>query len=462
MGELITLDRLVAVTGGFLQGKVPSFSIAVDLIVTDSRRAQPGSVFFALRGDRFDGHDFVRDAVAKGAKLAVVSKRHCLKLSGMPLLIVDEPLRAYQSVAAYWRRCQPAEVIGITGSVGKTSAKELVASVLSRRFYVLANEGSLNNEIGLPATLLRLRSHHQWAVLEMGGAFRMGEIAELADICLPRLGIVTNVSVVHLERMKTIENIARNKSELVEALPPDGLAVLNADDPLVTPMAARSKAPVVTYGMARTAQYRVVGAESLGLRGTRVSVEGPCLRIKDVVMPHLGVHVGYHAALAVAVAHRLGLSADEIVEGLMDPSTVVRARVIPIAGFTVIDDSYNSSPLSALSALEVLRKVPGRHIAVLGDMLELGSYEERGHREVGEAAARCVDVLIAVGPRSRVTAAAAQAAGDLEVHVVEGVEQAFDLLAKVLQPGDTVLVKGSHAVGLSAVVDRLLSERGTQ
>ncbi len=457
----IPLAVVAAVTGGRLTANVDRRPVSVDLIVTDSRRAGPGAVFFALRGERFDGHDFVPDALAKGARLAVVAGRHAPRFQSMPLLVVDDPLRAYQSLAAYWRRCHSVEVIGITGSVGKTSAKELLATVLSRRFSVLANEGSLNNEVGLPATLFRLRPEHRWAVLEMGGAYRMGEIAELAAIALPKIGAVTNVSVVHLERMKSIDNIARNKGELVEALPSDGIALLNADDQRVLAMGHRTKATVVTYGMSHDAQYRIAEVAALGLRGTVVTIEGPGIMLRRIPMPHLGRHVAYHAALAVAVAHRLGLTADEIVQGVTDPASVVRAKILLApGGWTVIDDSYNSSPMSALSALEVLRQAPGRKVAVLGDMLELGAYEEQGHVEVGQRAAQCADVLVTVGHRSKLTAAAARAAGAVEVHVAEDVGQARSILIKCLRAGDTVLVKGSHAVGLSALVNELLEPGG--
>lgn len=442
-----------------MRAAVPFSPVPVELMVTDSRKATPGCVFFALRGERFDGHNFVRDALKRGARLAVVSLNHALELEGLPLLVVDDPLRAYQAVAAYWRRCQPAEVIGITGSVGKTSAKQLVATVLSTRFRVLANEGSLNNEVGLPATLLRLRPYHQWAVLEIGGAYRLGEIAQLAAIALPKIGIVTNVSVVHLERMKSVDNIALNKAELVAALPPDGLAVLNADDGRVLSMSDRTKAEVVTYGMGHGAQYRAFKVLGMGLKGTLVSVEGPGIRLEDVRMPHLGSHIGYHAALAVAVAHRLGLTSEEIVQGLEDPSSVVRARVLRSpAGWTIIDDSYNSSPMSALSALRVLKDAPLRRIAVLGDMLELGSYERQGHWEVGEAAAWCVDILITVGPRSAITSEAAMRVGGVEVHMARDAEEATGILTNILRPGDTVLIKGSHAMGLWALVGRLMKE----
>ncbi len=453
----LSMDELLSATRGQLVNVESYGPVSVELFSTDSRCIRPGGVFFALRGDRLDGHSFVAEAVAKGARLAVVASKRASEFAGLPLLAVDDPLRAYQAIAAHWRSRHSAQVIGITGSVGKTSAKELLATVLSRRYKVLATEGNLNNEIGLPSMLLRLRPEHEWAVLEMGGAYRMGEIAELAALARPLIGAVTNVSVVHLERMGSLENIARNKGELIQSLPAQGLAILNADDPRVAAMAHISKARCVTFGASPQAQYRVLWERSLGLQGTLVSIEGPGLRLERVAMPHLGSHVGHLAALAAAVACEVGITSSELSEGLMDPRSVVRCKVLTTrAGWTVIDDSYNSSPMSALSALSVLGNAPGRKIAVLGDMLELGAYERKGHEEVGSAAARVADILITVGQLGRIMAEASLRAGHSATYAVEDHKEAAQLLVRTVRPGDVILVKASHAVGLSALVSVLV------
>ena len=448
---------------------------ALHHVTIDSREAGPGSLFVALPGERTDGHAYVGHAFSRGAVAALVGRPvdapgalvDARRPQPMPVLpadepiciLVDDPLQALQRLATAWRARFTPRVIAITGSVGKTTTKEIAAAVLSQRFVTLKNRGNLNNEIGLPLTVLELDEAHQRLVLEMG-MYDLGEIAQLCRIARPDVGVVTNVGPVHLERLGTVERIAQAKAELVQALPAAGVAVLNLDDPLVMAMASQTQARVFWYGLDPAADLWADAIEGEGLDGIRFRFhhQDETLHVR---VPLLGRHSVHTALRAAAVGLVEGLSWEEIVRGMQQLD--VQLRLIAARGLngaTLLDDTYNASPASTLAALNLLADLQvenGRRIAVLGDMLELGSYEEEGHRKVGVRAADVVDLLVAVGRRAQLIAEEALAAGLAadKVLALDGAEAAVAEMRTLMGPGDVVLVKGSRAVQMDQIATAL-------
>jgi UDP-N-acetylmuramoyl-tripeptide--D-alanyl-D-alanine ligase len=452
--------------------------VAFSEAAIDSRLVSPGSLFVALRGERVDGHDFLADAVARGARGALVRRDRIEGLSlehpftvvdpatgeGLAeatpkatlLIVVDDPLRALHRLAAFHRSRFTPRVIGITGSVGKTSTKEVTAAVLGRGFRTLKNPRSYNSESTLPIVLLGLTADHDVAVLEMG-MYGPGEIAHLCDLARPQIGIVTNVGPSHLERLGSMEAIQQAKNELPRALPPDGFAILNVDDPLVRAMADVTPARPFFYGLDPAADVWADRIESRGLQGVSFTAHhaGEAVRLN---LPLIGRH-SVHTALAAASAGLLlGLGWDAIVAGLRDEGAQLRLLAVPgHNGATLIDDTYNASPASALAALNLLAELEGRKIAVIGDMLELGRVEEEAHRMVGARAAEVAQHLITVGQRARW---AAEEAGECgmpaeRIQKAESNEAAAAALRDLVQPGDYVLVKGSRGMGMETIVAAL-------
>lgn len=467
---MLSLRQVVEATAGTVRGTrasdVPFRSVAVD-----SRQVSPGGLFVALRGQKHDGHQFVAQALAADAAGALVERipADCAwaldaDADGPPLIVVPSTQKALEAMAAYELARHPElEVVGITGSLGKTTTKEVVAGVLARKHHVLKSEGNLNSEIGLPLAVLNGLTHrHEVAVLEMA-MYQLGDVRLLARLAHPRIGVVTSVLPVHLERLGTIERIQEAKQELVEELPASGVAVLNADDQRVVAMAGATPARVVRYGVSADADIRAENIESQGLKGVEFDLLSNGRR-RHVRLPLLGAH-SVHAALAAsAVALEEGFDLSEVGEALHELNPSLRLLIVEgINGSRVIDDSYNASPESVLAALNLLNELPGRRkIAVLGDMLELGSEEVAGHRRVGNRAARVLDLLFTVGERARIIAAEARSSGMPPERVVESSSAAdlVDLLSHRLRPGDDVLVKGSRAMGLDEVVRAIRVEEG--
>jgi UDP-N-acetylmuramoyl-tripeptide--D-alanyl-D-alanine ligase len=484
---MLTLAHVVEALTGYQSA---GGSQVITDVVIDSRLTIPGALFVALPGERTDGHNFVAAAFAKGASAAIVQREPAglqpaegagaaeaapawrvldlrepvtyAQLTDLELpvcLRVEDSLQAMQTLAAWWRVRLNPRVIGVTGSVGKTTTKELIAAVLGTRYRTFKSEGNYNNEIGLPLMLLKLTEAHERAVLEMG-FYQPGEIRFLCQLARPHVGVVNNVYAVHLERAGSIENIASGKAELVEALPPapEGVAVLNYDDPLVLAMKDRTPARVITYGLDPAADVWADGIESLGLAGVHFHLHYRRETL-HVRVPLLGRHSVHTALRAVAVGLSEGLTWQEIVEGLQAIGAT-QLRLVAVTGpqgSLILDDTYNASPESVVAALNLLADLEGRRVAVLGDMLELGSYEELGHRLVGRRAGDVADLLITVGPRARVIAHEAREAGLAPEAVVELEDsgQALRLLRQVIQPGDVVLLKGSRAVRLDTIVPAL-------
>jgi len=408
----------------------------------------------ALRGEHHDGHDFLSDALASGARGLLIQRLPASLPEGVTAYVVKDTLDALQRLAAGRRRQHEVRVIGITGSVGKTTTKEIAASVLRRRYRVLKNEANYNNEIGLPLTLLKLTRRHERAVLEMG-MYALGEVRLLCDIARPQVGVVTNVGPSHLERLGSMQAIARAKAELVETLPGDGYAILNGDDPHVRAMSGKTRARVVLYGTSARCQVRGTELESKGLRGISFTLECESGRARAKTrLP--GRHLLHNALAAAAVGLVEGMAVEEVTEALSRARVPLRVRVYRGRnGSTILDDTYNASPASVLAALDLLADVPGRRIAVLGDMRELGAAEEEGHRVVGRQAARVAQVIYTVGDLARLIGEEAQRAGHPAVSMWASKEEAARDLARNLAAGDVVLLKASRALELETMLTEL-------
>jgi len=453
-----TATELVQATGGRFEGPPPGEVVGVS---TDTRRIAAGNAFVALRGEHFDAHDFVADAARAGAACAVVEAGRAAGLAGtLPLLAVPEPLAALGAIARHHRRRFPVPVVGVTGSNGKTTTREMIAAILATRGPVLSSEGNLNNEVGVPLTLLRLGPEHVAAVVEMGMS-HAGEIARLAAIAEPRVGVVTNASAAHLHGLGTVDAVASAKAELYRGLPPDGIVVANLDDPRMMERARKSGRRVVTFavGRDRKADVAVLEVVSRGADGQSL-VLGVGTKELSVELSLVGAHNAANAAAAAAAAVALGSSDREVVRGLAAVRPVGRRlRLSRLAsGALLVDDCYNANPASMAAALATLAGLArgGRAIAALGDMLELG--EAEAHRELGRlAAATGLEALATFGPRSRLAHEAALAAG-LDPARAFHTEDPSELAAFVrprLGPGDVLLVKASRGMRLERLVEAL-------
>ncbi len=467
---MLTLaDALEALTSV----RLPNANAVITEAAIDSRQVIPGSLFVAIPGEKVDGHNFLADAFKRGASFALIQNDvpasfPTLDLRGglsvdSPLLLdsalclrVDNTISALQQIARFWRRKLDLRVVGITGSVGKSTTKEMVAEVLGTRYRTLKNLGNLNNEIGLPLTILKLGAGYERAVLEMG-FYVPGEIQFLCDIAQPQVGVVTNVGTVHAERAGSQEAIAKGKSELIQALPADGVAILNFDDPWVRKMEEKSKARVFFYGLSPEAHLWADQIEGLGLDGIRFRLhyKGETLHTH---IPMIGRHSVHTALRAASVGLNDGLSWQDIFEGLSHGHAQLRlVAVRSNSGALILDDTYNASPESMLAALNLLDEMDGRRIAVLGDMLELGPYEKQGHEMVGMRAAQVVRTLLTLGPRAHMIADAARRAGMKlnQIFEFETSELIVDWLNKNLTSNDAVLIKGSHGLRMDRITAAL-------
>jgi UDP-N-acetylmuramoyl-tripeptide--D-alanyl-D-alanine ligase len=437
-------------------------------VTIDSRAAAAGDAFFAIRGHRQDGHAFAADALARGARALVLTHLP----AGLPLaddtgvVLVDDTTRALGRLAAAHRRRHAIPVVAVTGSNGKTTTKELLALVLSCRFRVLRATGSFNNQWGLPLTLLGLDETHEAAVIELG-MNAPGEIAALARIAQPTIGIVTTVAPAHVEFLGSIEGVQKAKGELVAAIPPEGVAVLNADDPRVLALARTARGRVVTFGLAERAEVRVgaVVATADGLTFS-LTAGGATAAVR---LPLPGRHNAVNAAAAVAAGGVLGVPLAEAARAL-GGAVAVKGRLTwrEIAGVRVLDDTYNANPASLRAALEVLAEAAraagrGRTWVILGDMLELGPLAEAAHRDAGAwIAAVPVAGLLTVGPRAGRAGEAARAAGCPDVTAWDTPAAAAAGLAPRLEAGDRVLVKGSRGMRMEQAIEALARAAGAE
>ncbi|HYL07040.1 MAG TPA: UDP-N-acetylmuramoyl-tripeptide--D-alanyl-D-alanine ligase [Candidatus Udaeobacter sp.] len=440
----MSLLEILEVTGG---GEVGGTQVGETFSTfhTDSREVKQGGVFFALRGAEMDGHQFVTDAIKRGAA-AVVAERKTEIAAGIVEVVVPDTWKALFSLASYALQRVSPLVVAVTGSNGKTSTKEMVAAILSRSFNVLRTEGNLNTETGVPLTMLKLEPHHTALVLEMGMQ-KPGDIGLLASLARPTIGIITNIGIVHIEFFESREQLARAKGELVAAIPEDGLAVLNADNEFFPLLAQMTSARIATFGADR-GDYRVENYRATAT-GSEFTVRGVGVRLGLA-----GRHQALNAAAALAAGEFAGVPAAAGAAALDGVRVDHRLEEVPApGGYSIVDDAYNASPESMLAAFEALAAAPqdGRLLAVLGEMRELGAFAEESHRQVGRRAAEVFSAVCVVdaGVHARTLAEAA------------GAELAPDRAAAVAwvrgnaRPGDRVLVKASHGVRLDEVVKEL-------
>src|SRR5437773_3424366 len=428
--------------------------VSIGKISTDSRRLKRGELFVALRGENFDGHNFVEAAAKAGAAGAIVESNWKGTLpETFALIRTEDALQAYQKLAANYRKSLSLNVVAITGSNGKTSTKDFAAAVLARRFQVTKTEGNFNNQVGLPRTILEATSRDEVAIWEIG-MNHPGEVAALAKLAEPDVAIITNIGVAHIEFMGSREAVATEKGALVEAVGAKGTVILNGDDPFTKSIAVRARAKVILAGTT-TGTIRA-GEISQTENGTDFTILEGAHRCR-AQLPVPGLHMVQNALLAVAVGRVFGLSLEDCAAGLVAaPLARARLQIRQIHGVQFIDDSYNANPDSMKATLRTLVELDtdGKRIAVLGEMKELGSESEHGHREVGETAATLkIDQLIAIGNIAAEIAHAAKDAGLKNTAIVGSTAEAADLLGEIAAPGDLVLVKGSRMARTEQVME---------
>ena len=456
-GHMFTVDEIIEATGGT---KIGGGNGAISGVSTDSRQVAAGELFVALKGDRFDGHDYLEAAVARGVRVFLVAAD---RVAGQKppqdtaYVAVPDTLRALGDLAAWHRRRFDLPMVGITGSNGKTTSKEMLAAILAQTGPGLKTSGNLNNLIGVPLMLLRLMKRDRWAVLEMGMS-EPGEIDRLAEIAAPRIGVITNAFSAHLESMGSVEAVARAKGELFLRLQAGGCAVYNADDPLISRCPSPSGVKRLSFGL-HGAEVSSEGIESLGREGVRFTIRLPGADV-PVKMRVYGLHNVYNALAAAAAARELGVEPELIRSGLEEFTPYdKRFNLEEVGGLVLVDDSYNANPASMAAALVTLREIreESRAIAVLGDMLELGAGSEAAHREVGLLAATCVERLYVMGAMAEVVAAGA-VDGGLSPESIFVAQSHADIIADLRRRtarGDNILVKGSRGMRMDIVADAI-------
>lgn len=433
--------------------KAPFDSLRVSRWSTDTRTIEPGAVFIALQGPSHDGHDYIDEAFRKGAAAAIAARNEAAR---GPVVVVPDTLEALQRLAAWARERWKGDLVAVTGSAGKTTTKEAIAHMLSARKKTARTPGNLNNHIGVPMSILEIPDSAEAAVIEIG-MNHPGEIRALAAIARPGVGVVTNAGWAHVENFHSLDGVALAKRELIESLPPDGVAVLNADDDRVARFADVHPGPVVTFGIERDADIRATGVELFSNR-SRFHAAGV-----DFEIPLAGRHGVMNALAAIAVAYGVfGIPAEELVEAARHLAPAkMRGERLEVRGITIWNDCYNSNPDAARSMIGVLRDTPAkRRIAVLGEMLELGRWTEDLHRAVGRYAAECgIDYLVGIRGAARHMVEEAVQAGlpAGAAYFFDTPEEAGAFLRDFLAPGDAVLLKGSRGTRVEKALERILA-----
>jgi len=454
------LEFVCNCTGGtIIQGNQNQI---ISAVTTDSRSVPKGSLFVALKGDRFDGHDFVHQALEKGAEAAIVSKPYATDISNKAIIQVDDTLQALQDLAAAYRLRFDIPIIAVTGSVGKTTTRELIACCLATTWNTLKTKANYNNDIGLPLTLLQLEGYHQAAVVEM--AMRgLGEIARLTKIARPNFALISNVEPVHLETMGSIENIARAKCEVLSQLPADGFVLINGDNELLLKEAEKYPCQRYTFGFNRDCDFQALSCNIVS-SGTEIKMRFRD-HIETIFFPLPAVKLALNAVSAAALASLLGIDMARIKQGLLNYYPIgYRLHIIDLTdGGKVINDAYNANPVSMAAALETGRQLAqsGKYAAILGEMYELGNLEVEGHINVGKNAyAAGVDLLVAVGERSRYIAQGAIQAGmdSNRVHYFSTKNEATNYLSQKIDNSWTLLFKASRGMQLEEIVDTLFEK----
>lgn len=467
----MTLEQIAGACGGTYVGSETDKKKEISGVVIDSRLVEPGYLFIPIKGAKVDGHRFIPDVFAKGA-LAVLSEQELNNPAG-PYILVASTETAMKRIAAYYRRTLNIKVVGITGSVGKTSTKEMIASVLSQKYNVLKTEGNLNNEIGLPLTIFKIRQQHEVAVLEMGIS-EFGEMHRLSEMAYPDICVITNIGTCHLENLHTRDGILQAKTECFSHMKGNGIAVLNGDDDKLCTKKIVNGRPAVFYGMGEAAavveteagekalaekSIYATDVQVMGLTGTKAVIHIGTGKSSPVEIPIAGEHNVYNALAATAVAVQLGLNTEEIRRGIEAVQTIGgRSNLIHKDGITVIDDCYNANPVSMKASIDVLAKASGRKLAVLGDMGELGVDERQLHYSVGKhLKGKGINALFCTGTLAgEIVNAVRTNSPETEIYYMESKEELIKEIKKYRKAGDTILIKASHFMGFSDIVRELV------
>ena len=453
----MTLGNIAAACGGIYHGTEAAKEKTIAEITTDSRKAGKDSLFVAIKGERVDAHKFIPAVFEQGA-LCVISEQELADPAGA-YIQVDSSLQAIKDIAEFYRKQLDIKVVGITGSVGKTSTKEMIASVLSEKYRVLKTLGNFNNELGLPLTVFRLREEDEIAVLEMGIS-HFGEMHRLSKIARPDICVITNIGQCHLEFLGDRDGVLKAKSEIFDYLAPDGTIVLNGDDDKLATLQEVKGIQPVFFGIDSDRMISATQIHSLGLKGIACRIctgQGDF----DVTIPIPGYHMVYNALAGTAVGLSLGMTTEEIKRGIEKLESLSgRFHIIETDNYTVVDDCYNANPVSMKASLKVLGDALGRKVAILGDMGELGENEQQLHEEVGVAAGQQeIQMLICVGALSEGMAKAAKETNpQMEVIHKQTLEEAISSLPQYLKQGDTILVKASHFMHFEKIVEVLTKQ----
>lgn len=456
--EPMTIREILEAVDGKLLGEFSDLDLTVKHVFTDSRNPDPGALFIPLVGERFDGHAFLNEALEGGAAGCFTQRERESYLPGKFYIKVGSTQKALRDLARHYKQKFRIPFVAVTGSVGKTTTKDMVAAVLGERFKVLKTEGNFNNEVGLPLTLLRLNSNHEICVVEMG-MNHFGEIEYLSSIVEPDVAVITNIGDSHIENLGSRENILKAKCEIFSHMDPKkGYVILNGDDPLLEPLRASLPFQSVLVGTAEGLDYRATGVESDGEKSVRCHVRTPRSGF-DVEIPALGNHMLYPTLTAAAVAEHFGMTGGEIARGVLRfAPTKMRMNILKRGdGITILNDAYNANPQSMRAAVEVLSKSGGDYkIAVLGDMFELGPFAPTLHAGVGAYLGKAgIDCLVAVGELARHIYDAAKDAMVPQVYWCETKEEAKPILAELVRPNSTILVKASRGMAFEELVDDL-------
>ncbi len=456
--KTITLGQLLEAVHGYLLGEYADLSAPVARVETDSRSIHPGALFIPLVGDRFDGHAYINSALEGGASGCLTAREWESCRSDKFYIKVEDTEQAMGDLASWYKRQFPIPFIGVTGSVGKTTAKDMLAAVLGVKYRVLKTEGNFNNSVGLPLTLLRLDDSAQAAVLEMG-MDGLGQIDYLAGLVKPDLGVITNIGDAHIERLGSREGILKAKCELLPHIKENGLVVLNGDDPLLSALRGRTPVPALFCGQGEGCDYRAQVTGGDGFSHIHCRLTTPNME-REVKIPALGEHMIYPTLIAAAVGERFGLTPSQIEEGIGQfVPTRMRMNVLRRGNsITILDDTYNANPQSMRAAISVLADSQSRFkAAILGDMLELGPFAPALHAGVGEYLGTVgVDCLVAVGELSSSIVQGARDAGVPQVIHCKTREEAKEVLPQVVRPDSTILVKASRGMKLEELTARLL------
>lgn len=455
--EAMTVRELLAATGGKLLGDQEMLEQTITGVETDSRAIHEGDLFVALRGENTDGHKYISGALSNGGAGCLTEIIPQTLLPGKFYILVDDTVLAFGQVAKAYKEKFPIPVIGITGSVGKTTTKDMIAAVLSQKYRVLKTEGNFNNELGLPLTLLRLTPQHQICVLEMG-MNHFGEIDYLTQLVCPDVAVITNIGDAHIENLGSREGILKAKCEIFHYMAQDSLAILDGDDPLLRTLEGKIQPQVVFCGEDHQPPYEAKEIRQLGSKGLSCRVKTPKNDF-TVTVPALGNHMIYPVLMACAVGEHYGMTGEELKAGIESfVPTKMRMNVIRQGGVTILDDGYNANPQSMRAALEVLSQTDGAYrVAILGNMFELGDLGPELHRSMGECAAKLgnIDALLAVGDLARDIYDAAQQAGMANVYYAKDRTEAEALLPQLIRPDGVILVKASRGMAFEEITREL-------